>query len=147
MAILEDDLPRVAVSALPDWEPGTPGVLCVSGLHAIPISTALRAGDDRIVFALSSRRSTLTRLREDARTSFCLLGAGLAFTAYGEAAVIREGLEAAPHVVALELRVSAIQDHLSDGRTEIVAGARWRWRADRFVEDEQAILAELVRLI
>ena len=29
----------------------------------------------------------------------------------------------------------------------MIAGARWRWRADRFIEDEQAILGELVRLI
>ena len=104
MAIVEGDLPHLAVTTLPDWEPGTPGVLCVSGLHTIPISTALRAGDERIVFALSNRRGTLTRLREDARASFCLLGAGLAFTAYGEASVVREALDTAPHVVALELR-------------------------------------------
>ena len=37
---------------LPHWEQGTPGVLCVAGPHAIPISTAVRGSDSRLVFAL-----------------------------------------------------------------------------------------------
>ena len=31
------------VEILPEWEQGAPGVLCASGPHAIPVSTALRA--------------------------------------------------------------------------------------------------------
>ena len=42
-----------AVDILPHWEQGTPGVLCVAGPHAIPISTAVRGSDSRLVFALS----------------------------------------------------------------------------------------------
>ena len=49
----------------PTWPPGTPAILCVAGPHAIPVSSYVRAGDDRIVVALGSRRETLARLRAD----------------------------------------------------------------------------------
>ena len=146
MAYVETDLPPVAVMALPTWEVGTPGVLCTAEPRAIPISTAIRAGDDRVVFALSQRRGTLEVLREDPRAAFCLLGAGAAFTAYGRTGVVRQQLAVAPHVVALALEVERVEDHLADGRTEMIAGARWRWRTDRLVEDEQAIIDELLKL-
>src|SRR5205807_8647451 len=81
-----------AMDILPDWEPGTPGVLCVAGPHAIPVSTAQRTSDRRIVFALGRERATLARLREDPEAALCLLGRGVAFTAYGRAAVVREEL-------------------------------------------------------
>src|SRR5689334_23314413 len=97
---------------LPHWEPGTPGVLSVSGPHAIPVSTATRAGERRIVFALARRRETLAVLREHPRAALCVLGAGIAFTAEGSVSVVREELEASPHVAALELRVARVQDHL-----------------------------------
>jgi hypothetical protein len=130
---------------LPDWQTGTPGVLCVAGPHAIPVSTAVRAGDRRLLLALGSGRETLRRLREDPRAAFCLLGQDVAFTAEGEARVLAERLEAVP-VVAVELRVFAVQDHLADGRTELLDGARWRWTEERFAESDAAIVAELERL-
>jgi hypothetical protein len=71
------------------------------------------------------------------------MAAGLAFTAHGRARVIAEELEAADTVVAVELAVDRIQDHLADGRTEILDGARWRWCAEEDGEAEDAILAEL----
>jgi len=37
------------------------------------------------------------------------------------AAVVREELAASPHVAAVELRVTRIQDHLADGRTAVFA--------------------------
>jgi Pyridoxamine 5'-phosphate oxidase len=124
------------VSPLPDWEQGTPAILCVAGPHAIPLSTAVRGGDDRILFALGRDRETLRRLREDARAAVCLLGEGIAFTATGRAAVLREELEAA-------LAVERVQDHLADGRTEILDGARWRWTDERAREAEPLIVEEL----
>jgi hypothetical protein len=133
------------VEGLPDWEPGTPGVLCVTGPHAIPVSTAVRAGDDRLLLALASGRETLRRLREDPRAALCLLGRGVAFTAEGQAQVVSERLEAAP-VVAVELCVSGVQDHLADGRTEMVDGARWRRTEERYAESDAAIDDELRRL-
>ena len=127
---------------LPRWDQGTPGVLCVSGPHAIPVSTAVWAGDARLLFVLGRRRETLRRLRKDPQAAFCLLGEGLAVTAHGSACVIREELEAA-RVVGLELVIEGVQDHLADGRTEMVDGARWRWTDDRSREEEPRIVAEL----
>lgn len=134
------------VEQLPDWEPGTPATLSVRGPHAIPVSTAVRASGDRIVFALARRRDTLAVLREDPAAALCLLGAGVAFTAVGEAVVVREELEASSHVAALELRVVRIQDHLADGRTEMLDGARWRFTSDRAREADAALRAELARI-
>jgi len=130
---------------LPEWEPGTPAVLIVAGPHAIPVSTSLRRGDARLVFALGRRRETLERLRDDPAAALCVLGRGVAFTAYGEAAVVREELDAAP-VVAVELRVDRVQDHLADGRTEMIDGARYDWRNVKDGENESRIRAELARI-
>jgi hypothetical protein len=128
---------------LPYWEQGTPAVLCVAGPHAIPVSTYVRAGDDRILLALGHRREALARLREEPRVDFCLLGAGVAFTAHCEAVVVRESLEAAKTNVAVELTVIRVQDHLADGRTELLDGARWRWRDEQAAAVATAIVGEL----
>ncbi len=113
-------------TALPEWKPGTPAVLVVAELHAIPVSTATRAGDRRVLLALGRGRETLARLRARPEAALCVLGAGVAFTAYGRARVVREELEGVP-VAALELAVERVQDHLADGRTVMLDGARWRW--------------------
>jgi len=116
------------VEELPHWEPAAAGVLCVTGPHPIPVSTAVRAGGRRLLVALGARRETLARLRGDPAAAYCLLADGMAFTAHGRAAVIRESLECAPRVAAVALAVERIQDHLADGRTEMVSGPLWRWR-------------------
>jgi hypothetical protein len=121
-------------------------VLCAAGPHAIPISTAVRVADDRVRFALGRERETLRRLREDGRAALLVMGKNLAFSAYGTAAVLAEELEVADTVVAVELRVERVQDHLADGRTEMVDGARWRWTDERVAESEARIWAELERL-
>ena len=130
---------------LPQWPQGTPGVLCVAGPHAIPVSTAVRAGDRSLLLALGRGRETLARLREDPSVAFCLLGPGLAFSAYGPARVVAEELRAAP-VSAVAVEVEHVQDHLADGRTELLDGARWRWSDERAREADPAIVAELRRL-
>jgi hypothetical protein len=134
------------VPALPEWEQGTPAILCAAGPRAIPVSTAVRAGDHRILFALGRRRETLAALRGDSHAALCLLGTGVAFTAHGVVAVLREEMDSAPSVAALELGVDRVQDHLADGRTEILDGARWRWRRKELALDEERIVAELRRL-
>jgi hypothetical protein len=131
------------VDELPQWAPGTPAILSVHGPHAIPVSTATRASAARIVFALARRRDTLARLREHPEAALCLLGEGLAFTAEGETAVLREEMRASPHVAALELRVARIQDHLEDGRTEMLDGARWRFTSGEARNADAALRAEL----
>lgn len=120
-------------------------MLCVAGPHAIPLSTALRAGEQRLVFALGGRRATLTRLREDPRAALCLMAEGVAFTAHGHAEVLREPMEVGP-LAALELRVEQVQDHLADGRTEMLAPPAWRWRQEKAAEDDRGVRAELAAL-
>jgi hypothetical protein len=131
---------------LPHWDRGTPVVLCVAGPHPIPVSTTVRAGDDRIVFALGRERETLRRLRADPAAAILVLGEGLAFTAHGQARVIAERLEAAETIVAVELRVERVQDHLADGRSVMLDGARWRWATEEMAAADRATFAELERL-
>jgi hypothetical protein len=128
---------------LPHWEQGTPGCLCVPELHVIPVSAAVRAGDRRLVFALGRRREALLRLRRDPRAAFCLLGRGVAFTAYGTASVLGELREP---VIAVELQVERVQDHLADGRTEMLGGPTYRWRDPAAAAAEPRIIAELSRI-
>jgi hypothetical protein len=134
------------MEALPHWEQGTPAILCVAGPHAIPISTAIRAGDERVLMALGRKRDTLRFLRDDSRAALCLLREGVAFTAHGYASVVSEQLDASDGVVAVELRVERVQDHLADGRTQILEGARWRWVDEQFGVAEERIVAELAGL-
>jgi hypothetical protein len=131
---------------LPHWDRGTPVVLCVAGPHPIPVSTTVRAGDDRIVFALGRERETLRRLRADPAAAILVLGEGLAFTAHGRAHVIAERLEVADTIVAVELRVDRVQDHLADGRSVMLDGARWRWATEEMAKADEATFAELERL-
>jgi hypothetical protein len=118
----------------------------VAGPHAIPVTSYVRAGEDRIVVALEARRETLARLRADPVTAFCLLGKGVAFTAHCRAKVVRESMEAAAGNVAVELRVERVQDHLADGRTEILDGAPWRWVDEEAAALQPLILEELEKL-
>jgi hypothetical protein len=134
------------VAELPNWEAGTLAVLCVHGPHAIPVSTATRTSAGRIVFALAHRRETLTRLRKDPAASLCFLGEGVAFTAYGDATVVKEELDVSPHVAAVELRVTTVQDHVADGRTEMLDGARWRLTSNEAREADAAVREELADL-
>ena len=49
-------------------------------------------------------------------------------------------------MVAVALEVEEIQDHLADGRTEILDGVSWRWTDEQFDEAQRAIVEELRRL-
>jgi hypothetical protein len=102
----------------------------------------VRRGDARVVFALGQGREMLERLRADPEAALCVLARGVAFTAYGQVSVVREELDAAP-VAALEFRVDRVQDHLADGRTDMIDGARYEWRDDQAAEAEPRIRAEL----
>jgi hypothetical protein len=131
---------------LPDWERGTPVVLCAAGPHPIPVSTAIRAGDDRILFALGRKREALRRLRDETGAAVLVMGEGVAFTAKGRARVVAEEMETADTIVAVELRVDSVQDHLADGRSIVLDGVRWRWATEEMAEADDATFAELERL-
>jgi hypothetical protein len=128
---------------LPEWERGTPAVLCVAGPHPIPVTTPVRRGPDRVLLALGRHRETLERLRVDPRVALIVIGKGVAFTAHSRAVVIADRLEATDTVVAVELIVERVQDHLADERTEMLDGARWRWCNEHDGEMEDRIVAEL----
>jgi len=117
-------------ATLPDWPAGTVCVLATSGAggpHAIPVSTALRAGDDRVVLALAHSRGSLARLRADPRVALTVMAApGLAFTAHGIAAVIADPLPGAQAVTGVEIRVDTVQRH-ERPTFAIDAGVAWRW--------------------
>jgi hypothetical protein len=133
---------------LPEWEPGTVAVLSTGGgaPHAIPVSTAVRAGPRAMVLALALRRESLARLREDPRCALTLLTAGnVAVTALGRARVVAEPMAVSDKIAAVRIDVEAIQDH-GQPTFAIDAGVRWHWteeEAERRDADVRAALAAL----
>jgi hypothetical protein len=133
---------------LPEWEPGTVAVLATGAgaPHAIPVSTAVRAGPAAIVLALAHRRESLARLREDPRCALTVLTAGdLAFTAHGRARIAEEPLAEAGAVVAVRIDVEAVQDH-GQPTFRIDEGVRWHWTDDGAAGADAAVRAGLERL-
>jgi hypothetical protein len=130
------------MDALPEWPDGTVAVLSTGAgePHAIPISTALRAGPMMVRFALSLRRESLARLREDPRCALTLLAIGdVAVTAIGRATVVHVG----ELVAVVELTVERIQNHSQD--TFVVdEGVQWRW-TDADAERRDADVWHLLR--
>ena len=130
---------------LPAWEEGTVAVLATAAgpPHAIPVSTALRAGPRRVLIALARRRESLARLRRDPRVALTVLAAGdLAFTAHGRATVVQEAMEVADEVAAVALEVDDLQDH-GQPRYVIEDGVRWRWTDAEADQRDAAIRAAL----
>jgi hypothetical protein len=131
---------------LPDWPFGTVAILATSGRepHAIPISTAMRAGPRRILLALASERESLRRLRADPAVALSVITEGnLALTVYGTARVLDEQLTA--EVVAVEIEAERIQDHRRAAFT-IDAGVRWRWADAKAQERDARVRAELEQI-
>lgn len=131
---------------LPVWSDGTVAVLSTIGgglVHAIPISTALRVGPRRIVFALSRRRGSLRRLRDDPRAALTLLAAdNVAITAYGAATLITESLAVDADVAAIAVSVERVCDHATS-ESRILGSAPWQWRDPRARAREAQIMDEL----
>lgn len=107
---------------LPEWPEGTVAVLSTAGPHAIPVSTATRAGDAAIHFALAHTRDSLARLREHPHCALTILAAGVAVTAHGTADVV----DADDRVAFLRLDVESVQDHDQPTFT-LDDGVRWHW--------------------
>ncbi len=134
---------------LPEWPESTASVLATVGAdgapHAIPVSTARRAGPMRIVLALGPSRGSYERLQADGRAALLVMAADAAFTAEGTVRVIREPLDPDGRVNGLELSVDIIWDH--NGPTfSMDEGVRWHWTdedAKRGDDAAHAALAEL----
>jgi hypothetical protein len=129
---------------IPDWPPGTVAVLATAGAggpHAIPVSTALRAGPRTVLLALARSRGSLARLRAEPRCALALHAAGVAVTLRGRATVAGEAAGA----VAVRLDVEHVDDH--DRPTfSIEGGVRWRWtdaQAERVDAEVRAALRAL----
>ena len=143
-------MPRTEHDALPEWGPGTVVVLSTGAgpPHAIPISTAIRTGSLTVVLALSLRRESLARLREDARCALTVIAAGdVALTAHGRATIIEEPMAVSDRVAAVRIDVDAIQDHGQD-QFEIDDAVRWHWtdaEAERRDAEIRAALSRLAR--
>jgi hypothetical protein len=129
--------------ALPRWPPGTVTVLATAAgaPHAIPVSTAVRAGDRAVLFALAPRRVSLARLRADPRCALAILAEEVAVTAHGRAVVVAE----VHGVVALRLDVERLQDH-DQPTFAMEAGVRWRWVDDEARERDARVRAALEAL-
>jgi hypothetical protein len=130
------------VEELPDWPDGTVAVLATGREpHAIPVSTALRAGPRTVVLALALRRESLARLRREPACALAVIAPGLAFTAHGRATVVEEG----ERVAAVRIEVESIQDHRQP-TFAIEAGVRWRW-VDGEAERADAAVREALRAL
>ncbi len=125
----------------PDWPDGTAAILATTGAqgpHAIPVSTAHRAGTRTVVFALSPARGTLERLRADPRCALCVMAGDMAITLRGRAREVGD----AAGVIALALDVESVDDHRTPA-FEIEAGVRWRWLDAEAARRDAAVRAAL----
>jgi flavin reductase (DIM6/NTAB) family NADH-FMN oxidoreductase RutF len=125
------------VNELPDWPEGTAAVLSTGGgdPHAIPVSTAFRAGPLVVMLGLALGRESLARLRRDPACALTVLAAGdLAFTALGRATIVDEG----ERIAAVRIDVEHVQDHGTD-RFVIEDGVRWRWTDEDAVRADAAV--------
>lgn len=133
---------------LPVWEPGTVCVLSTGGgaPHAIPVSTAVRAGPSRVLLALATRRETLVRLRREPRCALTVMAAGdVACTVHGRAEIVEESLPGAEGVAAVSLEVDVIQDHMQS-HFAIEAGVAWDWTDERARASDAAVRGALDEL-
>jgi hypothetical protein len=133
---------------LPPWDAGTVAILSTGAgePHAIPVSTAVRAGPRRVLIALALRRESLARLREDPRCALTLMAGGdVACTALARASVVREPMTVSDRVAAVALDVDAIQDHRQP-RFRIDAAVAWHWTDNEARDRDADIRAELAEL-
>jgi nitroimidazol reductase NimA-like FMN-containing flavoprotein (pyridoxamine 5'-phosphate oxidase superfamily) len=128
------------VDALPEWPDGTVATLSTCGgePHAIPVSTAVRAGPLTVLFVLARRRESLARLRTDPRCAFTIVTVGVAFTALGRAVTVDED----DRVATVRLDVERIQDHMQP-TFQILEGVRWRWTDPAAARSDAALRTAL----
>ena len=134
---------------LPDWPISTASVLSTvdadGAPHAIPVSTARRAGPKRIVFALGPSRGSFARLSANARAAVLVMAPDAAFTAEGTVRTIAEPLNPDGLVNGLELVVETIWDH--NGPTFAMEdGVRWHWTDEDAKRGDDNAHAALERL-
>ncbi len=126
---------------IPDWPPGTVAVLSTVGPHAIPVSTAVRADDATVWFALGRRRGSLACLRAESRCTLTVVAESTAFTLHGIATAAGE----VEGTVAVRLDVERLQDHMQPTFT-IERGVAWHWTDEQAAVKDAAIRAGLAAI-
>lgn len=116
---------------LPHWPTGTVALLATTAPDGaprpIPVSTAIRASDTRVLLALGLRRTALQAVRDRPPCSLALLAAGnVAVTLHGRGSVIAEAPAGAEGIAVVAVDVHEIQDHTTD-RFVIADGVQWSW--------------------
>jgi hypothetical protein len=114
---------------LPRWPQRIVAVLSTvdEGVHAIPVSAPVRAGDRRILLSLHRSRDTLARIRRWPEVALTFLGEDdLAFTARGRASVVEEPMTVDPDYVAVLIDVADVDDHRQTA-FRVTAGIDREW--------------------
>lgn len=132
---------------IPDWPAGTVTLLAVTtpegAPNVIPVSTALRAGDSRVLLALGRRRVSLAALRARPRCALAVLAQGdVAVTLHGAATVLADGPPGADGIAVVELAVDRVQDH-GTARFRVDAGVAWTWTDAEAQQRDAAVRAVL----
>jgi hypothetical protein len=101
--------------ALPVFRPRAAAFLTTVGAegpHAVPVSAPVRADDRTILLSLHLFRDSLARLRARPQVALLVLAEeDVAFTARGTARIVAEPMPGAPDYAAVEITVTAIDDH------------------------------------
>jgi hypothetical protein len=117
---------------LPQWPQRTVAVLSSvdEGVHAIPVSAPVRAGNRRILLSLHRSRDTVERIRRwpDVALTF-LAEDDVAFTARGRATIAEEPMAADPDYVAVAIEVGHVDDHRQPA-FRVTAGIGREWVDD-----------------
>jgi hypothetical protein len=132
------------MDVLPEWDEGTVAVLSTIGdePHAIPVSTAVRAGPRRVLLALALGRRSLALLKARPRVALTILARDVAVTLHCRASIREEPMQAHGGVAAVALDVESFQDHRQP-RFAMEDAVRWRWVDDDAREADGAVRAGL----
>jgi hypothetical protein len=132
------------MDSLPEWEEGTVAVLSTIGdePHAIPVSTAVRAGPRRVLLALALGRRSLALLRARPRVALTILGPDIALTLHCRASIRQEPMAALGTVAAVALDVESFQDHRQP-RFAMEEAVRWRWVDEEARDADEKVRAGL----
>jgi len=103
---------------LPHWPVRTIAALATTDgtPHVIPVSAPVRMGDEAMLLSLHRTRDSLARLRRRPDVALLVLAEGdVAFTARGTARIVDDSLAVDPDYAAVEIVVTAVDDHRQPG--------------------------------
>lgn len=116
-----------------------------AGPVAVPVSAIHRRDERALLVALSHRRATVARLRDDPRAALSLNGSGFSLCVEGVARLAADPLPGAEFMVAFVIEARRAWDARGPV-TEIDAGIRWRWTEPEAEDRHARVLAALAGL-